>query len=406
MTALHRNHRKDYVSRYVHTLAAELVSRTADRIERMEHVRSKRTPTTDMPPVPSVTRTPADSTDAEEVNINAATDPIQSTPASSQPRRSLPNIFGGAFGRSSADARKAQSPSRRTSEPPNNPSPAASSIPLGHEGNLSDEQKKILDSFTNELVAAKVISIENAPPYQTTQLLRFLRARNFDLKASKEMYLRAEDWKKSVDLDRLYEEFEFTERAAVSEYGWRMYFHKTDLQGRPIFIQDLSGLDTEKVFSVTTAERIVQNFAVTLEHAVRHRYLACTNVKGETVDDNLMVLNVQGLGLSTFWTMKNKLQELLSILDNNFPELSGRVQIINAPLLFSTVWSCIKGWLPTQTAEKIDISGSDYMPTISALVNMENWPKHLGGKCTCGAKESRPSCETSDNGPWPKQKGF
>lgn len=254
--------------------------------------------------------------------------------------------------------------------------------------------------MSKQLEEAGAISLHNPPHYQEHQLLRFLRARNFDVNASREMYLRAEEWKKSIDLDRLYSEFRFTERDDVAKFGWRMYFHKTDIVGRPIFIQDLSGLDAEKVFTVTTPERIIQNFAVTLEHAVRRRYHACTKAKGYNVDNNFMVLNVQGLGLGQFWTMKNKLQELLYILDNNFPELSGHVHIINAPILFSTAWACIKGWLPAETAEKISITGSDYLPVISQYVDLENWPAHLGGRCKCSHESPQLACETKDHGPW------
>lgn len=359
-----------------------------------------------MPPVPTIQvpqETGSASDRADFMPANTSGNASLAPPAPSQPtRRSLPNIFGGG----GADGRKGLLRSTRRSSEAAVKTPkmsATESNPQGHEGNLTAEQQKTLDAFTNELVAAKLISLDNAPPYQTTQLLRFLRARNFDLKAATEMYKRTEEWRKNIDIDRLYEDFAFDERPQVSKFGWRMYYHKTDRMGRPIFIQDLSGLEADKVFSVTSAERIVQNFAVTLEHAVRHRYQGCSIAKGRMIDDNLMILNIQGLGLSTFWSMKNKLQELLSILDNNFPELSGRVQIINAPMLFSTVWSCVKGWLPAHTTEKIDICDSDYLPTIRSLVDMENWPKHLGGTCTCGAHDSRPSCEISDAGPWPKQ---
>lgn len=273
----------------------------------------------------------------------------------------------------------------------------------GHPGNLSSEQQKALDTLRKSLLDANVIEKpEDAPPYQDVQLLRFLRARNFDVNAAREMYLRAEKWKSSVKLDQLCTEWCFEERDVVAKHGWRMYFHKTDRLGRPIFIQDLSNLDPDKVFTHTSPDRIVQNFAVTLEEAVRYRYLACTMSQGHLVDDNFMVLNVAGLGLGTFWAMKNQLQSLLSILDDNFPELSGRVQIINAPYLFSTVWSYVKGWLPAQTAEKIDICGTDYLPTISNYVDMHAWPKHLGGHCVCevAPESTRKACEVSDAGPW------
>ncbi len=211
------------------------------------------------------------------------------------------------------------------------------------------------------------------------------------------MYLKAEAWKKEIKLDRLVRDFDFAERDEVASHGWSMYFHKTDRLGRPIFIQDLGNMDVTKVFQITTPERVIENFAVTLELAVRHRYEACTVASGRWVDDNMMVVNLAGLGLGTFWSMKGQLQQLLAILDNNFPELSGRVQIINAPYMFSTIWSWVKGWLPTATVDKIDIAGADYHDRIWQYVNREDWPRSLGGECDCADAKG---CAKSDKGPW------
>ncbi|WFD43074.1 hypothetical protein MPSI1_001726 [Malassezia psittaci] len=332
----------------------------------------------------------------------------------SKPRRSMPNIFGQKSSESVSatslsvpdDKRKTRSSGDRT--PRSSPEPASfvswshiTQTPApGHPGNLSEEQQRAYHALEKALLEAELISADNPPAYQSAQLLRFLRARNFDVDAAKLMYSNAEKWKESIQLEKLYREFQFEERDLVAKHGWRMYFHKTDRLGRPIFVQDLSNLQPDKVFSITSPDRIIRNFAVTLEHAVRHRYDACTESQGHLVDDNYMVLNVAGLGLSTFWSMKGQLQQLLSVLDDNFPELSGRVQIINAPYLFSTVWSYVKGWLPAQTAAKIDIAGTDYMSKVSSYVNLEAWPKHLGGECECQQPSSARACETSDVGPW------
>ena len=95
--------------------------------------------------------------------------------------------------------------------------------PPGHQGNLSVDQQKALDAISKQLEEAGAISLRNPPHYQEAQLLRFLRARNFDVEASREMYLRAEEWKKKINLDHLYSEFRFTERDDVAKFGWRMY---------------------------------------------------------------------------------------------------------------------------------------------------------------------------------------
>ncbi|WFD32234.1 hypothetical protein MSPP1_003278 [Malassezia sp. CBS 17886] len=355
-----------------------------------------------MPSFWSVNRSRAPSAASE-------TGPPDTALPNNQPRRSVPNILAprGSFSVPASPARGvspgARSP-RASSE-----GPAASFEPAqGHEGNVSSTQQQALDKLTASLLADGAIEKENAPSYQQTQLLRFLRARNFDADAARTMYMKAQEWKRDMELDRLCAEFDFEEREDVAAGGWRMYFHKTDRLGRPIFIQDLSNLDSDRIFARTSPDRIVANFAVTLEKAVQKRYQACTDMQGHLVDDNYMVLNVSGLGLSSFWTMRNQLQHLLAILDENFPELSGYVLIINAPYLFSTVWACIKSWLPLQTAEKIQICGGDYMACIGAHVDLDNWPEHLGGRCQCGAPTANGTagasplraCERSDAGPW------
>ncbi len=70
------------------------------------------------------------------------------------------------------------------------------------------------------------------------------------------MYLKAEAWKKEIQLDRLVREFQFEERDQVAKHGWCMYFHKVDRLGRPIFVQDLGNMDCNKVFAVTTPNEL------------------------------------------------------------------------------------------------------------------------------------------------------
>ncbi|WFD36612.1 hypothetical protein MCUN1_003497 [Malassezia cuniculi] len=367
-------------------------------------------PATLAPPAAPTTPNARQAPRAAQVSPTATTTTAASpaTPASASTSPALLAVPG------DHEKRVLSAPSSPTSSPLATPRPSVSMPktepsspvrttnfvpPSGHVGNLSTAQQEALDKLRAALKENGSIS-DDGPPYQETQLLRFLRARNFDVAAARDMFVKAEAWKHEIGLDQLCREFEFEERDRVAKHGWRMYFHKVDRLGRPIFIQDLSGLDPTRVFQHTSPERIIQNFAVTLEMAVRHRYDACTRAQGHLVDDNFMVLNVQGLGITTFWSMRQQLQQLLSILDENFPELSGRVQIINAPSLFSTVWAAIKGWLPPHTAEKINISGSNFKSDIYDFVDESDWPAYLGGKCQCTLDGAPHSCAVSDVGPW------
>lgn len=48
------------------------------------------------------------------------------------------------------------------------------------------------------------------------------------------------------------------------------------------------------------------------------------------------------------------------ISQDNYPEIMGQMMIVNAPMLFTGVWSIVKGWLDERTRAKIQILGGGY----------------------------------------------
>ena len=75
----------------------------------------------------------------------------------------------------------------------------------------------------------------------------------------------------------------------------------------------------------------------------------------------------------------------------------GHLAIINAPYSFAAIWSAVRPWLAKETADKVHILSSDYKSALLELVDEENLPESLGGKCTCSDKGG---CSLSSAGPW------
>lgn len=75
----------------------------------------------------------------------------------------------------------------------------------------------------------------------------------------------------------------------------------------------------------------------------------------------------------------------------------GQLAIVNAPSSFTFIWAVIKPWLSKETAEKVDVLGTDYKDVLLEMVDEENLPSVLGGKCTC---EEEGGCHLSGAGPW------
>jgi hypothetical protein len=66
--------------------------------------------------------------------------------------------------------------------------------------------------------------------------------------------------------------------------------------------------------------------------------------------------------------------------------------IVNSPMLFTGVWSMIKGWLDEKTRNKISILGGGYAKKLLEFVDAEQLPEFLGGKNTHNLLD--------DHGPW------
>ena len=80
-----------------------------------------------------------------------------------------------------------------------------------------------------------------------------------------------------------------------------------------------------------------------------------------------------------------------------YPEVMGNTLLINAPYVFSGVWSVVKGFLDERTRKKIRIIGGGYKKTLLEFIDEEDIPSFIGGKCEC--KEFG-GCMNSNAGPW------
>jgi len=280
--------------------------------------------------------------------------------------------------------------------PPNPPAPVQDpSKPLpGRVGNLTIPQQHTLEKFKKELQDEGYFVPER---HDDATLLRFLRARKFDLVKAKEMIISAEQWRKDFGVDELVKSFDFKEKAEVDKY-YPQYYHKMDKDGRPLYIERLGKLDIKALYGITTKERQLQRLVYEYEKFLNERVPACSAEVGHPVETVCTILDLNNVGLGQFYKVKDYVAQASSIGQDRYPECMGKFYIINAPYLFSTVWSFIKPWLDEVTVSKIDIMGKDYKTKILDQIPKENLPKDLGGTCECAV-----GCSMSDAGPWNKR---
>lgn len=264
----------------------------------------------------------------------------------------------------------------------------------GRVGNLSVPQQHALDKLKKELQEQGAFVPERM---DDATLLRFLRARKFDVPKAKEMLLAYEQWRKDFGVDDILKNFDFKEKAEVNKY-YPQYYHKTDKDGRPIYIEVLGKLDVKALYQITTPERQLQRLVNEYERSITERLPAASRTVGHPVETFCTIMDLNGVSLTSFYRVKDYVSKATQIGQDRYPETMGRFYIINAPWGFSTVWGIVKPWLDPVTVAKIDVIASGQVKAkLLEQIPKENLPVEYGGTCSC---DGLGGCSLSDAGPW------
>ncbi|EGY17177.1 SEC14 cytosolic factor [Verticillium dahliae VdLs.17] len=242
----------------------------------------------------------------------------------------------------------------------------------GHPGHCTEAQKAQIHQLRMMLESEGVTQ-----RLDTLTLLRFLRARKFDVNASKAMFVEFDKWRKEVHLDALVPTWEYKEREQMLKF-YPQYYHKTDVMR-----------------TITTDERMLDNLAVEYEKCADPRFPACSVVQGTLVETCCTIMDLKGVSIGNASQVYGYVKQASVISQNYYPERLGKLYIINAPWTFSVVWSVVKGWLDPVTVNKIDILGGGYAKELLKQIPAENLPVEFGGKCKCAE-----GCQNSNAGPW------
>ncbi|KAI9143458.1 CRAL-TRIO domain-containing protein [Paraphysoderma sedebokerense] len=265
-------------------------------------------------------------------------------------------------------------------------------VTFGRLGHLTPQQETALNQLRTELVLENNFNPER---HDDCTLLRFLRARRFDVGKSKTMLLNCETWRKEYKVDELVKTFTFPEAEAVGHL-YPQYYHKTDKLGRPVYIENYTNLNIKELNNITTMERLQQKLIVEYELSLAYRYPACSKLAGRHIEQSCTILDLQGISLMSVGPVISFIREVSKIGQDYYPELLGTLFIINAPMLFSSVWSIIKAFLDEVTVKKIIILNSNYKSKVLEYIDEDHLPVIYGGN----SKLPETKWQISDIGPW------
>ncbi|KAK3313343.1 CRAL-TRIO domain-containing protein [Apodospora peruviana] len=208
-------------------------------------------------------------------------------------------------------------------------------------------------------------------------VLRFLRARKWDINKAMDMLISALNWRHEHRLDedivRTGDRFSLTTPLTPDEKGFmaqyrsgKAYVRGSDKEGRPVFIIKVK-LHDPKLQSPEAMERFVLHNIETIRSMIRH-----------PDEKAALIFDLTGFGLKNmdFHVVKF----LVQVFEARYPEYLGVVLIHKAPWVFWGVWSIIKPWLDPVIASKINFTSSN--SDMEKFISQENLQKCYGGKDT------------------------
>uniref|UniRef100_M8D020 Uncharacterized protein n=1 Tax=Aegilops tauschii TaxID=37682 RepID=M8D020_AEGTA len=226
------------------------------------------------------------------------------------------------------------------------------------EDERDPEEVQAVDAFRQLLVLEELLPSQHDDYHM---MLRFLKARKFDVEKAKQMWSDMLQWRKEFGTDTLLEGFEFEEADKVAEC-YPQGYHGVDKEGRPVYIERLGQIDVTKLMQVTTMERFVKNHVKEFEKNFADKFPACSVAAKRHIDQSTTILDVQGVGMKQFSkAARDLIGQLQKIDGDNYPE----------------------------------VLGNKYQSKLLEVIDASELPEFFGGTCQCQG-----GCMKADKGPW------
>nr|XP_050026709.1 SEC14-like protein 2 isoform X4 [Dermacentor andersoni] len=241
----------------------------------------------------------------------------------------------------------------------------------GYLGDLSARQQAALDKLREAVADVK------KPSHTDAFLLRWLRAREFDVSKAERMYRNDLEWRKENGVDDIFSSYKIPELVKENFPGAILHPCK---DGRPMWLIP-AGIDMKAFVAALTPAVVQRHCIYMLEYAESLKRSASKEAAAE-METHYLVIDVENFSLRQVysWQAVKTITDMLQMMEDHFPECLEKCIMINAPHFFPIMWKLIRPFLTQRTTDKVEIFAKDgWKERLLEIVDAEILPAHWGG---------------------------
>ncbi|XP_042149773.1 SEC14-like protein 2 [Ixodes scapularis] len=241
----------------------------------------------------------------------------------------------------------------------------------GYLEDLSDRQRAALDRFRS--------AIADVDGERTDRfLLRWLRAREFDVSKAEDMFRQDVEWRSKNGMSSILEDYQPGELIQRYFPGGLLECHS---KGHPLFLVPMGNVDIRGFLQILPAAAMLRHLAYMLECQERLKERVSLKM-GRPVETTYVVLDYENFSLRQLysWEVMTMFTDMLSVYEAHYPEILEKALVINAPSFFPLVWRIVRPFLSQRTVDKVLIFAKDgWREIMRDTFEPERLPKHWGG---------------------------
>ncbi|KAL1816948.1 hypothetical protein DCAR_0521360 [Daucus carota subsp. sativus] len=261
---------------------------------------------------------------------------------------------------------------------------------------LKPSEKKSLQELKEKLKASHEavsmwgISLLSGDEKADVILLKFLRARDFRVQDSLQMLLKCLEWRKDFEADGIVEQdLGFKELEGVVAY-----MNGYDKEGHPVCYNAYGVFKDKEMYEKTFGDDFKLEKFLRWRVQVLERGIKLLHFKPGGINSIIQVTDLKDMPKRELRVASN---HILSLFQDNYPEMVARKIFINVPWYFSVLYSVFSPFLTQRTKSKFVISKEgNVAETLYKFIRPENIPVQYGGLSRLGGSENGPSKPASE----------